>query len=171
MKAASLPRLKRRRRPHPPPPPRKTIGTNSDANASIVQCGTFGGERSEKEEGEEEEPVLWDLTAGLGTDAFMLASAGWTVKMFERSPVVAALLQVRVSDICFSVTSTGATDSRCCRIILGVAPTLLCFLCTRTVNFEHSIEYALYRTTPWKLSTIIILTRHSTCWDVSLRQT
>lgn len=39
-------------------------------------------------------PLLWDLTAGLGTDSFMLASAGWRVKMFERSPVVAALVQV-----------------------------------------------------------------------------
>lgn len=43
----------------------------------------------------EEPPLLWDLTAGLGTDAFVLALAGWRVKMFERSPVVAALVQVR----------------------------------------------------------------------------
>lgn len=40
-------------------------------------------------------PLLWDLTAGLGTDAFLLAQAGWRVEMFERSPVVAALVQVR----------------------------------------------------------------------------
>lgn len=39
-------------------------------------------------------PLLWDLTAGLGTDAFLLAQAGWRVEMFERSPVVAALVQV-----------------------------------------------------------------------------
>ncbi|CAM9230620.1 unnamed protein product [Ectocarpus sp. 4 AP-2014] len=38
-------------------------------------------------------PLLWDLTAGLGTDAFLLAQAGWRVEMFERSPVVAALVQ------------------------------------------------------------------------------
>lgn len=38
---------------------------------------------------------LWDLTAGLGTDAFVLARAGWNVRMFERSPVVAALVQAR----------------------------------------------------------------------------
>lgn len=40
-------------------------------------------------------PLLWDLTAGLGTDAFVLALAGWRVKMFERSPIVAALVKVR----------------------------------------------------------------------------
>lgn len=41
-------------------------------------------------------PLLWDLTAGLGTDSFLLAQAGWRVEMFERSPVVAALVQVRI---------------------------------------------------------------------------
>lgn len=40
-------------------------------------------------------PVLWDMTAGLGTDAFVLACAGWRVRMFERSPIVAKLLEVR----------------------------------------------------------------------------
>ena len=44
---------------------------------------------------EPEIPLLWDLTAGLGTDAFVLALAGWRVEMFERSPIVAALVQVR----------------------------------------------------------------------------
>ncbi len=39
-------------------------------------------------------PLLWDLTAGLGTDAFLLAQAGWRVQMFERSPVVAAMVEV-----------------------------------------------------------------------------
>lgn len=94
VKAASLPRLKRRRRPHPPPPA-KTMGANSSANADIAQCGSLDGDGGEAGEGVEEKPLLWDLTAGLGTDAFVLASAGWTVRMFERSPVVAALLQVR----------------------------------------------------------------------------
>lgn len=41
-------------------------------------------------------PLLWDLTAGLGTDSFLLAQAGWRVEMFERSPVVASLVQVRI---------------------------------------------------------------------------
>jgi 16S rRNA (guanine1516-N2)-methyltransferase len=37
-------------------------------------------------------PVVLDLTAGLGRDSFILASLGCTVRMVERSPVVAALL-------------------------------------------------------------------------------
>ena len=45
---------------------------------------------------EEEPQLLWDLTAGLGTDSFVLALAGWRVEMFERSAVVAALVQVRL---------------------------------------------------------------------------
>ena len=51
----------------------------------------------DSDEDDEEEtslPLLWDLTAGLGTDSFLLAQAGWRVEMFERSPVVAALVQV-----------------------------------------------------------------------------
>jgi 16S rRNA (guanine1516-N2)-methyltransferase len=38
-------------------------------------------------------PIILDLTAGLGQDAFVLASLGCTVTMLERSPVIAALLQ------------------------------------------------------------------------------
>jgi 16S rRNA (guanine1516-N2)-methyltransferase len=37
-------------------------------------------------------PLVLDLTAGLGRDSFILASLGCTVRMVERSPVVAALL-------------------------------------------------------------------------------
>ncbi|MDF2177975.1 class I SAM-dependent methyltransferase [Aliiglaciecola sp. CAU 1673] len=38
-------------------------------------------------------PKVLDATAGLGRDAFILASLGCEVTMLERSPVVAALLQ------------------------------------------------------------------------------
>lgn len=38
-------------------------------------------------------PMIFDLTAGLGRDAFVLASLGCEVKMFERHPVLAALLR------------------------------------------------------------------------------
>lgn len=38
-------------------------------------------------------PRVLDATAGLGRDAFVLASLGCDVTMFERSPVVAALLE------------------------------------------------------------------------------
>ena len=37
-------------------------------------------------------PLVLDLTAGLGRDSFILASLGCTVRMVERSSVVAALL-------------------------------------------------------------------------------
>lgn len=38
-------------------------------------------------------PLVWDLTAGLGQDAFTLARYGCQVVMFERHPVVHALLE------------------------------------------------------------------------------
>lgn len=38
-------------------------------------------------------PRVLDATAGLGADAFLMAMAGCSVTMLERSPVVAALLQ------------------------------------------------------------------------------
>lgn len=38
-------------------------------------------------------PVVFDATAGLGRDAFLLASLGARVTMIERSPVLAALLE------------------------------------------------------------------------------
>lgn len=37
-------------------------------------------------------PTAVDATAGLGEDAFLLAAAGFTVTMFERDPIIAALL-------------------------------------------------------------------------------
>lgn len=37
-------------------------------------------------------PAVLDATAGLGSDAFLIASAGCQVRMLERSPVVHALL-------------------------------------------------------------------------------
>ncbi len=38
------------------------------------------------------EPIVLDLTAGMGGDAFVLASLGATVDMIERNPIVHALL-------------------------------------------------------------------------------
>lgn len=37
-------------------------------------------------------PEVWDLTAGLGQDAFILARYGCQVTLFERNPIVRALL-------------------------------------------------------------------------------
>ncbi len=38
-------------------------------------------------------PLVIDATAGLGRDGFLLAAAGYRVRMFENNPIVAALLQ------------------------------------------------------------------------------
>lgn len=40
-----------------------------------------------------ERPLVYDATAGLGRDAFVLASLGCKVVMFERNPVVRVLLE------------------------------------------------------------------------------
>ena len=40
-----------------------------------------------------EAPTAIDATAGLGEDSLLLAAAGFTVTMFERDPVIAALLR------------------------------------------------------------------------------
>lgn len=37
-------------------------------------------------------PTAVDATAGLGEDAFLLAAAGYSVRLYERDPVIAALL-------------------------------------------------------------------------------
>lgn len=78
VKAASLPKRKK-----------VTPKAQRKRGADVGDVMDVGGEGQD-----EETPLLWDLTAGLGTDAFILASAGWEVQMFERSPVVAALVQV-----------------------------------------------------------------------------
>ena len=39
------------------------------------------------------DPTVWDATAGLGRDGFVLASLGCRVTLCERSPILAALLQ------------------------------------------------------------------------------
>ncbi len=38
-------------------------------------------------------PIALDCTAGLGQDSFLLAAAGFTVRMFERDETIAALLE------------------------------------------------------------------------------
>lgn len=38
-------------------------------------------------------PIVLDVTAGLGRDAFVLACLGCTVQLVERSPIIAALLR------------------------------------------------------------------------------
>ena len=40
-----------------------------------------------------EAPVVVDATAGLGEDSLLLAAAGFSVRLYERDPVIAALLR------------------------------------------------------------------------------
>lgn len=62
-------------------------------------------------------PDVVDATAGLGRDAFVLASVGCRVRMLERNPVVAALLDDGGAWLCRCgnrrlVTGTFAVNSR-----------------------------------------------------------
>lgn len=54
-----------------------------------------GGELIVKAVGgnKQHKPQVWDVTAGLGRDSFVLASCGYPVTMLERSPVVGCLLE------------------------------------------------------------------------------
>lgn len=47
--------------------------------------------------GERDGLTLFDATAGLGEDSLLLAAAGFDVTLYERNPVIAALLQDAVS--------------------------------------------------------------------------
>lgn len=51
-----------------------------------------GGELLAKAVQSKNRPLVWDGTGGLGRDAFVLASLGLSVQVFERHPVVYALL-------------------------------------------------------------------------------
>ena len=58
--------------------------------------GNLPGEmlvKASKLKGFEGTPVAIDATAGLGEDSILLAAAGFSVQMYERDPVIAALLQ------------------------------------------------------------------------------
>lgn len=52
-----------------------------------------GGELIGKAVNLRKNKTVWDFTAGLGRDAFVLASLGLEVTLFERNPVVAAMLK------------------------------------------------------------------------------
>lgn len=52
-------------------------------------------------------PAVLDATAGLGRDAFMLATLGCTVTLVERSPLIAALLR---DGLARAATHTGTRD-------------------------------------------------------------
>ena len=49
--------------------------------------------RAARVRGAGEVPSAVDATAGLGEDAFLLAAAGFSVRLYERDPLIAALLE------------------------------------------------------------------------------
>ena len=51
-----------------------------------------GGELIGKAVNHTTHPVVWDATGGLGRDSFVLASLGFTIRLFEQTPAVFALL-------------------------------------------------------------------------------
>ena len=57
-------------------------------------------------------PEVLDATAGLGSDAFLLASAGCEVRMLERSPVVHALLANALHRACSHAESESGAITR-----------------------------------------------------------
>ena len=67
--------------------------------ASRLKQGIIGTEllvraaRLKKTKTDGKAPTLIDATAGLGEDSILLAAAGFSVKMYEQNPVIAALLK------------------------------------------------------------------------------
>ncbi|MBQ6453606.1 MAG: class I SAM-dependent methyltransferase [Coriobacteriales bacterium] len=60
-----------------------------------LKLGKLQGEllvKAARIKGVEGEPIAIDATAGLGEDALLLAASGYRVILFERDPVIAALL-------------------------------------------------------------------------------
>ncbi len=53
--------------------------------------------RAAKLKGQCDDPLAIDATAGLGEDALFLAAYGYTVHLYERDPVIAALLRDAIS--------------------------------------------------------------------------
>ena len=63
--------------------------TGGAANRRRLQGG---GELIAKAVNRAAQPVVWDATGGLGRDSFVLAGLGLAVRVYERHPVVYALL-------------------------------------------------------------------------------
>lgn len=77
------------------------------AEGAVAHRHRFGGGRGQtiaKAVGlnKGKSPTVIDATAGLGRDAFVLASLGATVTLIERSPVVAALLEDGIARSAYS---------------------------------------------------------------------
>jgi len=57
-------------------------------------------------------PTVFDATAGMGGDAFVLASLGCQVQMSERSPIIAALLQDALERALIDPKTAGVIENR-----------------------------------------------------------
>lgn len=57
-------------------------------------------------------PIVWDMTAGLGRDAFVLAALGCHVTLFERSKVLCALLDEAMARLACSSANNAKTAAR-----------------------------------------------------------
>lgn len=69
---------------------KKSAARSNTARSSAVRS-TSGA--ATPEQGSAALPTAVDATAGLGEDSFLLAAAGFSVLLFERDPVIAALLK------------------------------------------------------------------------------
>lgn len=70
------------------------------------------------------DPTVWDATAGLGRDAFVLASLGCQVTLCERSPVLAALLDDGLQRATMNAEIGAWIESRMV-LVFGDSATLL----------------------------------------------
>lgn len=73
-----------------------TVRGNFSRMAGRIEPGKLSRElivRAAKAKEAEGPPTAVDATAGLGEDALLLAAAGFSVQLFERNPVIAALLE------------------------------------------------------------------------------
>lgn len=60
----------------------------------LVKASKLKSKKGTEHEGDlAPRPLAIDATAGLGSDSFLLAAAGFSVHMFEQDPLIAALLQ------------------------------------------------------------------------------
>ena len=72
--------------------------------------------KAAKMKGVEVTPIAIDATAGLGEDALLLAAAGFQVELYERNPVIAALLE----DALARATAVPQLAEAVCRMHLHV---------------------------------------------------
>lgn len=68
----------------------KRVTKNRWQHELLVKAAKINGLNTDEES---ERPVLMDCTAGLGEDSLLLAASGFQVDMYERNPIISALLK------------------------------------------------------------------------------